>query len=188
MANSTSPLSRRTIAKGMAWTAPVVAIGVGAPHAAATPPPPPVFNFGEGCKSSGGSGKGCIGTKDSKEIPGSFKNTGTQTLVLQFTGFKLGTLTCSGGSEVGVGGVRSSSATPLPGCASNLLNAIAIPAGATVLFLVGSGDAGSSPSTSSSVSWRLLDASCNQLAADCATGSVSNDPCTGCSGCCDPNG
>ena len=63
-----------------------------------------------------------------------------------------------------------------------------IPAGATVLFLVGSGDAGHSPSTSSSVSWRLLDASCNQLAADCATGSVSNDPCTGCSGCCDPNG
>ncbi len=47
-------ISRRTLAKGAAWAAPVVAIGAAAPAYAASGPPP-TFTYGGACKSPGNS-------------------------------------------------------------------------------------------------------------------------------------
>ncbi|MGN7248240.1 hypothetical protein ACTHQ1_10985 [Janibacter anophelis] len=47
------PISRRTVAKGAAWTAPVILGGVTAPALAASPPPVfPVLNVSGTCKHS----------------------------------------------------------------------------------------------------------------------------------------
>lgn len=55
MTEATSkPISRRTVAKGAAWTAPVVTLGVAAPMAAASPPPVNPTLGAESCKHTEG--------------------------------------------------------------------------------------------------------------------------------------
>ncbi|GAB2898636.1 hypothetical protein [Neomicrococcus lactis] len=51
-------VSRRSITKGVAWAAPVVAVATAAPFAAAShhEPPPPVSVAGKSCKTGGNSG------------------------------------------------------------------------------------------------------------------------------------
>lgn len=49
-------ISRRTLTKGVAWAAPVVAVGAAAPAFAASEPPP-TFSYGSACKSPGNSCK-----------------------------------------------------------------------------------------------------------------------------------
>ncbi|APF41570.1 hypothetical protein [Neomicrococcus aestuarii] len=56
--HKTNGISRRSIAKGAAWAAPVIAVAATAPFAAASHhvPPPPVSVPGNSCKTSGNSG------------------------------------------------------------------------------------------------------------------------------------
>ena len=55
MTDSARTISRRSITKGAAWATPVVAVGLAAPHAAATPPPGCIeFSIEQsGCKCPG---------------------------------------------------------------------------------------------------------------------------------------
>lgn len=53
-----SGISRRTVAKAMAWSVPAVALAVPAPAYAASGPPPTVA-VGNGCKLPGNSAQGC---------------------------------------------------------------------------------------------------------------------------------
>lgn len=68
--------SRRTVAKGAAWTAPAVAVAAAAPPAAASPfvPPPPVFNFAGGCATVGNGNGGCNGAQKTGQVPVTIKN------------------------------------------------------------------------------------------------------------------
>ncbi len=51
-------VSRRTVAKAMAWSVPAIAIAVPAPAYAASGNPPDV-SVGEACKLPGNSAQGC---------------------------------------------------------------------------------------------------------------------------------
>ena len=85
MALSSSPLSRRSVAKGVAWTAPVVAIAATAPMAAATKvPPTTVIRFGGACGNTGSDGKGCGGDK-TIQVPLTLTNLTGADLVFQVT-------------------------------------------------------------------------------------------------------
>jgi hypothetical protein len=83
-------LSRRTVAKGAAWTVPAVAVAATAPSAAASPfvPPPPVFNFAAGCATVGNGAGGCNGVRFTPQIPFFIRNTTNETLQFQITGTK----------------------------------------------------------------------------------------------------
>src|SRR5688500_7994158 len=51
---STQHVSRRSVARGVAWSVPIVAIGVAAPAYAASPDAPVITNPAKSCKCPGG--------------------------------------------------------------------------------------------------------------------------------------
>lgn len=90
---STTGVSRRHLAKGAAWTLPVVAIAATAPMAAASidTPPPPVIDFGSACGNTGSTGKGCGGSK-TVQVPLLLTNNTGDDVVFQITSM----YTCTG--------------------------------------------------------------------------------------------
>ncbi|WP_370891361.1 hypothetical protein [Janibacter sp. GXQ6167] len=74
----TRPITRRTLTKGVAWAAPVLAIGVAAP-AYATSGPAPTFTFIKACKSPGDS---CKVFPKGYEFRFTVCNPGTETIWL----------------------------------------------------------------------------------------------------------
>lgn len=79
MSEFSSPkrFSRRTIARGAAWTVPAIAVAAPVASAASSPPPPPPppeFNFCGGCGTVGNGDGGCNGAKFTGQVPVSFTN------------------------------------------------------------------------------------------------------------------
>lgn len=79
-------VSRRTVAKAMAWSVPVIAVAATVPSAAASAPPPPFFDFGKGCATVGNGAGGCSGTPKTPQVPGYATNSTGAPLVLQIIG------------------------------------------------------------------------------------------------------
>lgn len=89
--DSPAPISRRTVAKGIAWTAPAVAIAGTAPAFAVSappPPPPPVFTWSKGCATVGNKTSGCANLAKTAQVPFTIKNNSGQTLQFQVLGTK----------------------------------------------------------------------------------------------------
>lgn len=86
-------VSRRTIARGAAWTVPAIAVAVPAVAAAASgkTPPPPKFNFAGGCATVGNGAGGCNGAQKTPQVPFFIHNTTVQTLQFQIMGTKFWT-------------------------------------------------------------------------------------------------
>lgn len=85
-------VSRRTLAKGAAWSVPAAAVVAAAPAYAASPvppPPPPVFDWGSGCATVGTGNGGCNGQQKTAQVPVFIKNFSGQTLQFQIVGAKL---------------------------------------------------------------------------------------------------
>jgi hypothetical protein len=74
---SSDLVSRRAVARGAAWTVPLVAIAVAAPAFAVSPGGPPVGSLVTSCR--------CIGNGDFYRLNVSFTNTGTDTYTVTGT-------------------------------------------------------------------------------------------------------
>lgn len=92
---NTFGVSRRTLAKGAAWSVPAAAVVAAAPHVSASPPPPPpppVFEWSKGCATVGNETGGCkqgTGTGDkTPQVPVYVNNPTNQTLQFQILGAK----------------------------------------------------------------------------------------------------
>ena len=147
MTEATSkPISRRTVAKGAAWTAPVILGGVAAPAYAASGGKPTIVP-GAACKQPGNScnsGQTQYGINKGYVFSFQITNTSSKTIYLYSggtyptygpeittTGTDAIPLTYAGGR---IGGVYYAPGTPIP-----------VPAGQTVTFLLGvNGEADSS--------------------------------------------
>lgn len=86
--DSAAPINRRTVAKGIAWSVPAVAIASTAPaFATSHTPPPPVFDWALGCATTG-SGGGCADLNKTPQVPFTITNNSGQTLQFQIVGQK----------------------------------------------------------------------------------------------------
>lgn len=139
-------VSRRTVAKGVAWAVPTVMVAGAAPAYAVSPfPPDPSFDWANGCATTG-SVSGCANAKKTAQVPFTAKNTTAQELQLQITGVKSWNSNQSKpGSFAAAGGIYTNNGTEnncdpklgVPGCGRH--PSVTIPAGATLsLWLVGS--------------------------------------------------
>lgn len=82
-------VSRRTLAKGAAWSVPAAAVVAAAPAYAKSPvppPPPPVFNWAAGCATVGNGKGGCNGVDKTPQVPVFIQNFSGQTLQFQILG------------------------------------------------------------------------------------------------------
>ena len=79
-------VSRRTVAKAMAWAVPAIAVAATVPSAAASAPPPPAFDFNKGCATVGNGNGGCAGTQKTPQVPAYATNQTGAPLVLQIIG------------------------------------------------------------------------------------------------------
>lgn len=178
-------VSRRTVAKGMAWVVPAVAVAATVPLASASPviPPPPVINFGAACGNTGAAQKGCGGDK-TLQVPLTLTNLTGADVVFQITG--MFTCNCTtaptapgSGVAVGVRGVWQTPSHSVPN-QNNCTATIQSPcpggiAGGSVLvpngtnaqtYWIESTSNGSSSTFSTTINWRMLDAAtCVQLSA-----------------------
>lgn len=181
-------VSRRTVAKGMAWTVPVVTVASATPAFAASPaePPDPEFDFDTAWKNPGGSctEEGCI-QKHSYGVTVAVTNPSPDDYIIQFTSYTIGT------TNVGVYGVVDHVNEALPGfcqpvtgscalgvgCASlgvNATNSVCVPSGSELTMSVNSGDYGSSPNVGQEIGWRwILKSDCSVVSSDTATSAVS---------------
>ena len=74
--DSAAPINRRTVAKGIAWSVPAVAVAGAAPAFATSheEPPTPVFNWTNAVKNPGGSCKIACVPKQSYGVPVTVSN------------------------------------------------------------------------------------------------------------------
>jgi hypothetical protein len=192
-------ISRRTVTRGVAWTAPVAAIAYAAPAFATSPyvPPPPVINFGGACGNTGAQQKGCGGDK-TLQVPLTLSNQGATAIVFQITSMytcNCGTAPTGPGAGVAVG-VRGVWKTPdhtVPSqndcslavgsaCAGGIANVL-VPAGTVnATYWIESTELGSSSTFSTRIAWRLLDvATCAVLSVGQAVtaSAISPENCNG---------
>lgn len=90
MSEASAPkrVTRRTVAKGAAWTVPAIAVAGAAPAMAASPPdvpPPPAFEWEDGCATVGNGAGGCNGVRFTPQTPFLISNPSAETLVFQLT-------------------------------------------------------------------------------------------------------
>lgn len=89
MSEASAPkrVTRRTVAKGAAWTVPAIVVAVPAASAATSPfvPPPPGFEWEDGCATVGNGLGGCNGVRFTPQTPFLIHNPTGQTLVFQLT-------------------------------------------------------------------------------------------------------
>ena len=76
-------VSRRTLAKGAAWSVPAVAVAAAAP-AYASSIPEPTIDFGGACGNTGATQKGCGGEK-TLQVPLTLSNPTGTDIVFQIT-------------------------------------------------------------------------------------------------------
>jgi len=93
MSEASAPkrVTRRTVAKGAAWTVPAVVVAAPAASAATSPPeepPPPFFDWDDGCATVGSGSGGCNGIDKTPQVPVFLSNPTGQALVFQVTGSK----------------------------------------------------------------------------------------------------
>lgn len=187
-ASAPKGVSRRTVAKAMAWSVPVVAVAATAPLVAASPviPPPPVFNFGNAVKNPGNSCTTTCVMKQSYGVPVTVSNPAPTNFIIKFTDYKID------GDAVGVNNVgvvyggtincanKVSSCTH--SCAgATAANSVCIPAGQTYTFWVFSNSKGASPQGGQEIPWEWIDPNdaCSVVLSDSATSATSppNDAC-----------
>lgn len=114
----TRGISRRTLAKGVAWSVPAVAVASAVPAFAASPPePPPVNLTGRSCKIPGGSANG--EWNDGSVYETVLTNTTGTAQVFEITGFRRGTAS-QDGDQVAV--VKLSTLPASVACCTNLVN------------------------------------------------------------------
>lgn len=86
---SPTPIKRRAVAKGIAWSVPAVAVAGAAPAFAVSGPPPSAFFYwGSGCVTVNDQSQGCAGLSDTPQIPFSIRNDSGRTLQFQILGTK----------------------------------------------------------------------------------------------------
>ncbi|MFC0674728.1 hypothetical protein [Brachybacterium hainanense] len=184
--NSMRKISRRSLAKGIAWTAPAMTMAIAAPAIASstdpTVPADPAFDFAHGVKNPGNSctNKACM-PKDSYATPVTITNPTAHPFIVEFLDYRLGVTSSSGtdGASDGVSSVgRTYSAgaqlscstgsvpacSPLPcqnagGTTVNASRSVCIQPGQTLSFWVITGGlSGNSSNVPQYVSWRWIDA------------------------------
>lgn len=206
MAESPAPrrLSRRTVAQGVAWAVPAVAVAVPATAAAASgETPPPVINFGGACGNTGALQKGCGGFK-TLQVPLTLTNLSAVPIFFQIT--SMFTCNCATapmaagpGVAVGVRGifktpshavanqdnctVVASNIPPAPTCPGGVPDGtILVPAGTNAgTYWIESTSNDDSSSFSTRISYRLLNADCSVILTDTAftTSAISPLNCNG---------
>lgn len=89
--DSATPINRRTVAKGIAWSVPAVAVAGAVPAFAVSPPPPPPppeFDWSLGCATVGNTKDGCANLAKTPQVPFTITNNTGQTLQFQILGQK----------------------------------------------------------------------------------------------------
>jgi len=89
--DSATPINRRTVAKGIAWSVPAVAVAGAVPAFAVSPPPPPPppeFDWSLGCATVGRTNRGCANQPQTPQVPVTITNDTGQTLQFQVLGQK----------------------------------------------------------------------------------------------------
>jgi hypothetical protein len=112
-ASAPKGVSRRTVAKAMAWSVPVVAVAATAPIVAASPPPeppPPTFDWEKAYKNPGGSCDSPCVPKQSYGVPVLLTNPSQEDFQIQFTSYVLG------GTDFGVYGITMGVGTTAAAC------------------------------------------------------------------------
>ncbi len=167
-------VSRRTVAAGAAWAVPAIAVASAAPaYAGSNEPPPPVITFTGACGNTGATHKGCGGEK-TLQVPLTLTNQTGADVVFQITSMytcNCTTAPTAPGSGVAVGvrgifkataGVNNLCLPPDPSsCAGGVLNGtITVPDGTVSgKYWIESASNGSSSTFSTTINWRMLDAS-----------------------------
>ncbi len=184
-------VSRRTVAKAMAWTVPVIAVAATVPQAAASAPPPPFFDFGNGKKNPGNSCTNACIPKQSYGVPVTVQNTTGSNLVIQFTNYLINNVS-TGVNNVGViySGTTIDCAAKVAGCSLasctvdgiplSPTNSVCVPPNTSFVFWVMSNEFGSSPQGSQLIPWRWVNpATCTVVGSGNATSPTSppNDFC-----------
>lgn len=80
-------VSRRTVAKGVAWAVPAIAVASVAPMVAASVivPPPPTFDWTHGCATTGNQNEGCAGVSKGFQVQFTLTNQTGADLVFVVT-------------------------------------------------------------------------------------------------------
>lgn len=184
-------VSRRTVAKALAWSVPAIAVAATVPQAAASPPPPPVIDFGGACGNTGALQKGC-GTDKSLQVPLTLTNPTPQPIVFQITSM----VTANGNNPADQSLTATLFSTTVfnPDNICNPINAstcsggiasVIIPANTVMplMFWIVSGSLQNSSSFTSVINWRLLSnnpENCTVLSTGTAqtSGAISPANCT----------
>lgn len=188
-------ISRRTLAKGMAWSVPAVAVASAVPAYAASPvvPPEPGISFGSACGNTGATRKGCGGDK-TLQVPLTLTNETGADYVFQITSMytcNCGTAPTGAGSGV-VAGVRGIWATPghastyhancsavtASNCSGGVTNGSIVVPNGTVgkTYWIESLSLSASSSFSTTINWRLLAADCTVLRSGTAQTASAIEP------------
>lgn len=182
--DSAAPINRRTVAKGIAWSVPAVAIASTAPAFATShdEPDPPVFDFANGWKNPGNSCTSRCIPKQSYSAKVTLINDQPENYILQFTSYAIGEST----DTTGVFGITGSQdcdpIAPVPctdTCAGFTTNSVCVPAGtAAMTVYVTSNNHGSSPNGGQWIGWRWVRASdCTVVSSGTATSPDSPPGC-----------
>ncbi|MDT0186485.1 hypothetical protein Q9S36_40505 [Microbacterium sp. ARD31] len=157
-------VSRRTVAKAMAWAVPAIAVAATVPQAAASAPPPPVIDFGGACGNTGALQKGC-GSDKSLQVPLTLTNPTAQPIVFQITSMTTANGTDPADVTNAVTLYSTTAFDPDNICASVTSStcsggvaSIVVPANTVVplKFWIVSGSLQNSSSFLSTINWRLL--------------------------------
>lgn len=170
-------VSRRTLAKGAAWSVPAVAVAAAAPAYASSIPEPEI-EFGKACGNTGATKKGC-GNEKSLQVPLTLSNPTGSDIVFQVTSMytcNCATAPTAPGTGVypGVFGIFSTPSHTVDDhndcttvTASNCTGGVAsvvVPAGTVnATYWIVSATTDNSSTFSTTINWRLLDAECNVL-------------------------
>ncbi len=173
-----SGISRRTLAKGAAWSVPAAAVVAAAP-AYAVSIPEPVIDFGNACGNTGATQKGC-GGKKTLQVPLTLSNNTNADIVFQITSmYTCNCATAPTAAGAGVySGVRGIWATPshtvanqnkctaptgstcagaATGTVSGAVSSVVVPAGATnKTYWIESVVTNNSSNFATTINWRLL--------------------------------
>lgn len=187
MSEFSSPerVTRRTLAKGAAWTLPAIAMAAPAASASMSPPPPPpppTFTWTAAYKNPGNSCTSVCVPKQSYGVPVVLQNLSNEDYQIQFTSYYLDTDPLTGdietesinvgvfGVTAGVGDTTAECVALDTGCVSGCgttdtpageedykTNSVCVPAGTNSLTVyVTSNDTGSSPNVPQRIDWRWV--------------------------------
>jgi hypothetical protein len=157
-------VSRRTVAKAMAWAVPAIAVAATVPTAAASAPPPPVIDFGGACGNTGATQKGC-GSDKSLQVPLTLTNPTPQAIVFQITSMTTANGTNPADTTSAVTLFSTTAFDPdnlcfavTPSTCSGGVASIIVPANTVVplKFWIVSGSLQNSSSFLTTINWRLL--------------------------------